>query len=586
MSDPALPAEPEDPPPRRWRRWLVAAAAMIALLVALRLALPGLAGAVLREQLAAAGLPSPRLTVSSIGLQHLNITGLQLGTGDEASVDKVQVSYDLGALLQGRIRRLQLHGVRIKASLADGRISLGSLDRALAGEGRGDGALLPPQLSITDGVLSLKLPNGLVAASFAGEFGRAADDRLTGQLGVGGTLAVGDFGAQLSGRLEAALGKAATTLSLTLDIVDPHYGDARFAAGRLKLVTQPAGGSFELALGGPGDPLELSAGGQLSRPAGRIAVTGRVALAAKPGAPIWPLLRLPQPQQGTLALAAELAGAASDTRLDWGSVDWHGTAEARLDQLTVPGLAGDLRGTARLALAGRGEAVTASLPEELRLEGVIDDEPLQAMPGALRSLLTGPLVAVLRGGSQVKLDPAAVAPLALDLSGALSHKRITLTYGLKGSGDLSGFKGDLTGSLAVPLAQAGALTLEDLAIDLGGPLAVQRTGATFRLADGHRIVARRVAFGGNAAQMGNLVLPLQPGPAPLLTATWSGPDGLRLQHSLSVGPGKIAGLKLSALPGAVDVAWQGCTSSGATAAGGYGVTFMLDGGSVAAHGPS
>jgi hypothetical protein len=233
-------------------------------------------------------------------------------------------------------------------------------------------------------------------------------------------------------------------------------------------------------------------------------------------------------------------------------------------------------------LAGHGNAVTASLPEELRLEGTIDDEPLQAMPGALRSLLTGPLLATLRGGSQLRLDPAAVTPVAVDLAGALSHKRISLTYGLKGEGDPSGFNGNLSATLGVPLAQAGALTLEDVAIDLGGQLTIQRSGAVFRLAEGHRIAARRLTFGGNAAQLANLVLPLQAGPAPLLIASWAAPDGLRLQHSFSIGPGKLAGLKLSALPGAIDVAWQGCTSSGATATGGYGATFMLSGGSVAA----
>jgi hypothetical protein len=582
MTDRAPSAEPEDRPQRRRRAWLISAAAAIALLVGFRLMLPELAGAYLREQLAAAGLPSPRLTVASVGLHHLSITGLQLGTDDEVTVGKVAASYDPASLLHGRIQRLELRGVRIKAGLAGRRISLGSLDRALGGNGAGGAGILPAQLSIADGVLSLKLPDGLVAASFAGEFDRAPDARLAGQLGIGGTLAIGDFAAQLSGRLEAALGTGLPALSLQLDLLDPRYGDAHFAPGRLKLVTRADGGSFEFRLGGLGDPLELSADGQLSRRAGRIALTAKLALAAKPGAPIWPLLRLPQPQQGALGLAAELAGSAPEDGLDWRSVTWRGSQTAHLDQLSWPGLAADVSGTARLALSGQDGTVTVALPADLRLEGAFDEEPLQAVPGALRPLLAGRLLATLQAGSRFGLNPAAAAPLVLDLAGALSHAPSNLTYTLRGSGDLIGFKGDVTANLVVPQAVAGALAMDDVAIDLGGTLSVARGGAALQLGDGHRIAARRLTFGG-AARLDRLVLPLQPGAAPLLAIAWPSSGGSRLQHSISIGPVRLAGLKLGGLPpGTVDVAWQGLTSSGATAPGGYSATAALTGGSLAA----
>jgi hypothetical protein len=582
MTDPALLAEPDEPPPPRRRRgWLAALAVLVLLLVGLHLALPGLAGAWLRNELAAAGLPSPRLVVTSVGLHRATLVGLQLGTSDEVTIDKVVASYDPLALLGGRVRRLELRGMHVKASLDSGRVSLGSIDRALGGDSGTGGSALPPELSIKEGVLSLKLPHGLLAASFTGEFDRAADGRLTGQLGLSGTLAIGDFTTQLSGRMEAALGAGIPVVSLQLDLVDPHYGDARFAPGQLKLLTQETGGSAELHLGSRGDALELAATGQLARAAGQLSGTGHLALAAKPGAPVWRLLGLPPPEQGSLALSAELAGSLAGPGLSWRSVSWSGTLGARLDQVSWPGLAAGATGAGRVALQGRGAAVTATLPEDLQLAGALDVEPLQAMPLALRALLAGPLAATLRAGSRATLDGNAAAPLSLALDGTLKHGDTSLTYQVSGVADPSSFKGNLTAHLAVPRAAAGPATAEDLAADLAATLAVDPAGLQLRLTDGNRITARRLGLGGAGAGLDNLALPLQPGPDPLLAIAWS-PGGAQIRHSLTLGPVRLAGLRLAAVPqGPLDLAWQGLSSSGATAAGGYATTLTLSGGSIA-----
>ena len=94
-----------------------------------------------------------------------------------------------------------------------------------------------------------------------------------------------------------------------------------------------------------------------------------------------------------------------------------------------------------------------------------------------------------------------------------------------------------------------------MAIDVAGALAVDQAGLQLRLAEGHRISARRLGLGGVGAGLDNLVLPLQPGPEPLLSIAWS-PAGPQVRHSVIVGPARLAGLRLAALPqGPVDIAF-------------------------------
>src|SRR5260221_2860148 len=324
------------PPPRKRRgrrRALIALLLVGALLAALWVALPGIATVVLRDRMAAAGVPQPRLTVTAVGWHRAEIAGIHLGDADEIAIDRLVVEYEQAELFDFRIQRVEVSGGHIAARLSEGRLSLGSLDRWVRRPGRGGGSFpIPPQLSIADVGLSVTLPDGLVTLSLSGDFDTDPAKRLGGHLGVGGTLAVGDFASKIAGRIEAVLPPdAPPTLTMQLDLVEPRYGDATFAPGQFLLQATPDGGSTKLRLGSAADPFMVGADATVTVHDGGPQLNGTASLAASADAPIWTLLGLPRPQHGQLALAAGLSGSFADGRLDWRQAGWYGTLRGTLD---------------------------------------------------------------------------------------------------------------------------------------------------------------------------------------------------------------------------------------------------------------
>ena len=103
MTSPEDLGEAPAPPLRRGRRRaLVALLVIAALLGAAWQAVPGIAAMVLRERLAAAGLPQPRLSVDSIGWHRAVITDLHIGDADEIAIDRLVIEYDPVNLLDFR----------------------------------------------------------------------------------------------------------------------------------------------------------------------------------------------------------------------------------------------------------------------------------------------------------------------------------------------------------------------------------------------------------------------------------------------------------------------------------------------------
>jgi hypothetical protein len=365
MSAPEASGPAPTPASRRGRKRALAALLLLgALLLGLWAALPGIATMVLRDRMIAAGLPQPRLTVTTIGWHRAVIAGLHLGEADEVAIDRLTIEYDPAELLGLRFRRVEASGGHVAARVAEGRLSFGSLDRWL----RRGGIAIPRQLSIVDTGLSVTLPGGLATVLLTGDFTTDDAGQLGGLLGVGGTLALGDFSTRIAGRIEAVLPPAATpTLTMQLDLVEPHYGDARFAPGQFLLHATPDGGSTNLHLGGAADPFMVAIDATVTLHDGRPQMSGAATLAATADAPIWTLLQLPRPQRGHLALSGTLSGGFPDAKLDWRQGEWNASLAGKLEGADWAGLANGVAVAGALELVGRGRTVTIPCPRNCRL---------------------------------------------------------------------------------------------------------------------------------------------------------------------------------------------------------------------------
>jgi hypothetical protein len=252
-------------------------AAVLALALALALAAAVVVGErravaewLLLARLRGAGLASAALSVEEVGPDSLRVRELRIGDGD-LEVPLLELRYSAGSLWRGRLEALRAEGLRLRASLRDGELHLGSLD-VLRAPGRepadaGGAARLPAlpvdRLELPDASLALDTASGVVeAAPLALEArldapgglpsGRLAVDRIRDlgspprfppaalelrfapeddQLGFEATLgdAAGQLHARAVGSLDLAAGSGRATLSL-----DPlRLGEGGLAPGDL-----------------------------------------------------------------------------------------------------------------------------------------------------------------------------------------------------------------------------------------------------------------------------------------------------------------------------------------------------------------
>ena len=161
--------EPPLAPPRRMRRILLGIGALIgiALLVLWSVRKP-IAEHVIARTLAERGVVA-RYTVTDLGLGRQRLTNVVIG--DPAHPDLVAdwIETETGVGLSGpELAGIRVGHARLRARLADGRVSFGSLDRLLPAPSGRPFALPAIDARIGDARVRLETPFGLVGLSLAG----------------------------------------------------------------------------------------------------------------------------------------------------------------------------------------------------------------------------------------------------------------------------------------------------------------------------------------------------------------------------------------------------------------------------------
>lgn len=316
---------------------------------------------------------------------------------DGQSAGRVAVAYDLPGLLDGRVERVEVEGLRLAADLTAER-PLGRLVQAFAGSGEepaADGGLaLPvlPPIALRDARLDLVTARGPLSLRLDGGLAEAEDlPDPARRLSLG--LATLEGPVALSGRAEGV------------------YRPGDGAGSRLELSLAAAEGpplslSAEAELGAEALALDLDLQGDApllaslaTLPSGLLPEAGRASLQASAEVAAAPLLA-----GGIAALLAE-PGAVRALR-----------ADLALEGLALPGRARGLALGGGLALAGPADA------RRLRLR------PMQASaealdPGWLQALgLPAPFAAALAEGGRLRLrapgDAPDAAPAVLTLEEA------------------------------------------------------------------------------------------------------------------------------------------------------------------------
>jgi len=163
-----------------------------------------IAASYIDEMLKAKAVPA-RYRLARIGFRTHRIEAIRIGdpANPDLTADWAQV--ELGFGLSGvTVRAIDAGGVRLKGKLADGRLSLGAIDRLLPKSGR-DARLALPDIDLTARAIELKLdtPAGLVNARLDGAGGLS--DGFRGSLNAhADRLSVGDCDV-VAGRARASI---------------------------------------------------------------------------------------------------------------------------------------------------------------------------------------------------------------------------------------------------------------------------------------------------------------------------------------------------------------------------------------------
>ncbi len=99
--------------------------------VALAFALPRLVEWRLLDRLAAAGVEDIELEVRRVGWASAKVGDVRVGTAGELTISTIDVEYALSELFAGRVPRVVVSGLRLRATAGAGGLSLGALDAVL-----------------------------------------------------------------------------------------------------------------------------------------------------------------------------------------------------------------------------------------------------------------------------------------------------------------------------------------------------------------------------------------------------------------------------------------------------------------------
>ncbi|MGH6920476.1 MAG: intermembrane phospholipid transport protein YdbH family protein [Geminicoccaceae bacterium] len=332
---------------------LIALAAVLGLAAALVAALPWLAEPALRLGLRLAALDDVDFDRLRFGWGDLELEGIALGQADQ-EVGRLRVVYHLPDLLGGRLERVEIEDLVVRAAWRDGRLHLAGID---ATDASGPSLPIPDvdqavlrdaRLELTTGLGTLLVPFSAQLRTIGGRraFEATIDDaRLAGS---GAISATGSFEGDLPRGAPLALDQARLRGNLavlaeqaTIDGVQDLAGEVTvtfaLAEGRLQVETRVSDAAWQGTTLGEAR-IELTAEGSAQ------AARGTLGLALS--------------DAGFAAADLVVSGASLDQRLDWSyaadTLMLHASEPGALaiENLTVPDVrAGPLR--ARLEPADR-----------------------------------------------------------------------------------------------------------------------------------------------------------------------------------------------------------------------------------------
>jgi hypothetical protein len=605
------------PRPRRRLRTYATAFLLGAavLLVAGWSALPVLVERRLLEEVRAAGIAVASLNVTAVGLTETRIENVRLGPDGEVTVAAIVASYDLRHFLRAQPERLAVRDLHVSAKLGSNGLALGIPERG--GGNRGglvlDGAILRamPTITIEGGRIELATPIGPLAAPFKGVVAPRSDGGVEATIDLQAESAHGRFGGalklvvtdrSLDADLMIADGAAAIGRTLStafagrmkatwvqqerprvwaaLDLKGASIGGSAFPAGSLAIEMADAQWTAQLALVERDGSSDLRTRLVVSSPYEnpRLSVAGN--LTAAPGAWLWPLLGLPQPQRGSARVALWLDGPLPDGGLLDRSIgmpgdviglladgDVNGRADITIRDVVLPNRATIDSATGGLDIHASGGTISIEQASELRASGTIDPARLRSLDLAsdLSTLLSGqlnanvalpqPLRLVARDGivtavGDVRVSLASASGAILDLQ---TKGRAVLSNGLAISEFTAGDCSAVLSGIALPFARSARLeiagsitgnpdrfdgrwhavgTLSDLTmaglrvagldVNLDTAIAGTVDRIAVRLAGDGGVIVRGVSGAALAGPIREIAVPIVQGEEPLITIDPSG----------------------------------------------------------------
>jgi hypothetical protein len=323
---------------------LIALAAVLSLVVVLIAALPWLAEPAVRVGLRLAALDDVRFERLHFAWGDLELEGIALGQTDQEA-RRLRLVYRLPDLLQGRLERVEIEGLAVRAAWRDGRLQLAGIEGT--GEAAGPPLAIPDveEAVLRDARLELSSGLGTLQVPLSAQF-RTIGERLAFDATIDDARLAGTEGTiDANGAIEGELSRAA-----------PLALDQARATGSIAVVAEPA---TTQTIGGEATARFDLADAQLRVETrivdgawqGATVSEARIELVAEGSA---------QAARGTLGLelsdagfaAPDLAlgGASLGQRLDWryaaGTLSLHAAEPGALalESLTAPDLrAGPLR---------------------------------------------------------------------------------------------------------------------------------------------------------------------------------------------------------------------------------------------------
>lgn len=276
---------------RPWGRLLLAlAVVLLVVLIAAWLQRRTIARGFVDQELSRRGV-SARYEIAQLSPWHQRLTHVVIG--DPRAPDLTADWIELGTTLSpwgAKILTLRAGRVRIRARVANGRLSLGAIDKLMPAPSGKPFALPHVALDVADAELHLDSGHGAIAVALAGrgmlDNGFVGTARIAApRLALGGCVATG-----LSGTLAVRIRHAGPSLSGPLAGTRLHCGETRVTAPRLLLdmTLGPAldrwKGATELAvpLIAHGDRRLAALRGRLSFAGTATGTTGEVALRSGP----------------------------------------------------------------------------------------------------------------------------------------------------------------------------------------------------------------------------------------------------------------------------------------------------------------